>query len=81
MKDLGVLLPKGSGDEEGGRREKEKTLNCKKDCIMPFVFLPHLFLYFKSHNNLSSQLGCLIVNQCAILARQQAATEHAQTSI
>lgn len=41
MKDLGVLLPKGLGDEEGGKMWKK--LNYKKDHIMPFVFAPHLF--------------------------------------
>lgn len=79
MKDLGVLLPKGLGDEEG--REMWKKSERKKDYIKAFVYVPHLFLYFKYCNNLFFQLRYLIVNQYAILPCQQPRREHAQTSI
>lgn len=46
MKDLGVFLPKGFGDEEGRcegvkKRKKEKKENptIRTDCIMPLTFV------------------------------------------
>lgn len=46
MKDLGVFLPKGLGDEEGRcegvkKRKKEKKENptIRTDCIMPLTFV------------------------------------------
>lgn len=81
MKDLGVLLPKclGAGREGAKGVKEEEKKDYKKDCIIRFLFLS--CLYFNFYNHLFSLLSFLIVNRCAILARQWPGTEHVQTSI